>query len=50
MRLAGLSRGGDERSSVHGGELRSVRDWEVLEQEQTLAPEGQTRARALGFS
>lgn len=40
MRLAGLSRGGDERASVHGGELRNVRDWELLKDEQALAAEG----------
>lgn len=40
MKLVGLSRGGEESSSVHGGELRNVRDWEILKDEQVLAVEG----------
>ncbi|CAM9135722.1 unnamed protein product [Ectocarpus sp. 12 AP-2014] len=30
MRLAALARGGEGRASLSGGEMRSVRDWELL--------------------
>ena len=37
MRLAALARGGEGRASLSGGEIRSVRDWELLEKKQAAA-------------
>jgi len=37
MRLAALARGGAGRASLSGGEMRTVRDWEQLEDEQAAA-------------
>lgn len=34
MRLAALARGGAGRASLSGGEIRSVRDWELLKDKQ----------------
>ncbi|CAM9478757.1 unnamed protein product [Ectocarpus sp. 4 AP-2014] len=37
MRLAALARGGEGRASLSGGEMRSVRDWELLKAEHAAA-------------
>ncbi|CAM9355835.1 unnamed protein product [Ectocarpus fasciculatus] len=37
MRLAALARGGEGRASLNGGEMRSVRDWELLKAEHAAA-------------
>lgn len=37
MRLAALARGGAGRASLSGGEIRSVRDWELLQDKQASA-------------
>lgn len=37
MRMAALARGGAGRASLSGGEIRSVRDWELLKDKQAAA-------------
>ncbi|CAM9771530.1 unnamed protein product [Ectocarpus sp. 6 AP-2014] len=37
MRLAALARGGEGRASLSGGEMRSVRDWDLLKAEHAAA-------------
>lgn len=37
MRMAALARGGAGRASLSGGEIRSVRDWELLKDKHAEA-------------
>lgn len=37
MRLAALARGGEGRASLSGGEIRSVRDWELVKDKHAAA-------------
>lgn len=39
MRMAALARGGAGRASLSGGEIRSVRDWELLKDAEAATKE-----------
>ncbi|CAM9641451.1 unnamed protein product, partial [Pylaiella littoralis] len=48
MRLAALARGGAGRASLSGGEMRSVRDWELLKDAEAAAKEKEGSSTAGG--